>query len=128
MEQKEAFRKAKYFATLVLQCTSLSELFLKDYIVVLSKIGYESKQARKMEVNSNVRQAEKLRLSLMRLENSLTDTMKTEDLKDAFYDDIGFLHNIVTLIIDRCGDNDSKRTQVQALLYNMKSELHLLDK
>ena len=71
MEQKEAFRKAKYFATLVLQCTSLSELFLKDYIVVLSKIGYESKQARKMEINSNVRQAEKLRLSLMRLENSM---------------------------------------------------------
>lgn len=127
MEQAELIRKAKYFATLVLNCTSLAELFLKDYESVLYKAGYESKQARKMEIKSNAKQAEKLRMSLKRLENALTDTM-SEEHKDAFYEDIGFIHNILTLVIDRCGDNDSKRTQVQALLYNMKSELHLLDK
>lgn len=127
MEHKEIMRKAKYFATLILHCTSLAELFLKDYESVLYKAGYESKQARKMEIKSHAKQAEKLRISLKRLENSLNDTM-SEEQKDAFYEDIGFLHQILTLVIDRCGDNDSKRTQVQALLYNMKSELHLLDK
>ena len=41
------FDRAKYLATLVVQCTSLSELYLKDYEADLRKQGYESKQLTK---------------------------------------------------------------------------------
>ena len=56
--------KAKYFATLVLHCTSMAELFLKDYEAELYKQGSQSRQAIKMHIKQNARQAEMLSVNL----------------------------------------------------------------
>ena len=72
------FDRAKYLATLVVQCTSLSELYLKDYEADLRKQGYESKQLTKKLINDNANQAKKLRLQLKKVENMLLDQVNEE--------------------------------------------------
>lgn len=119
------FDRAKYLATLVVQCTSLSELYLKDYEADLRKQGYESKQLTKKLINDNANQAKKLRLQLKKVENMLLDQVN-EDQEDSFLDDVGFLHNMILLLVDRCGDNDQKRLMAKSMIFNMKSELNML--
>ena len=119
------FDRAKYLATLVVQCTSLSELYLKDYEADLRKQGYESKQLTKKLINDNANQAKKLRLQLKKVENMLLDQV-TEDQEDSFLDDVGFLHNMILLLVDRCGDNEQKRLMAKSMIFNMKSELNML--
>ena len=119
------FDRAKYLATLVVQCTSLSELYLKDYEADLRKQGYESKQLTKKLINDNANQAKKLRLQLKKVENMLLDQV-TEDQEDSFLEDVGFLHNMILLLVDRCGDNDQKRLMAKSMIFNMKSELNML--
>lgn len=125
VSKEVSFERAKYLATLVLQCTSLAELYLKDYEHDLRRQGSESKQATKKAILDNARQAEKLRLSLKRVENMLMDRT-SENQKDDFLDDVGFLHNMILLLVDRCGDNEEKRTKAKAMIFNMKSELNML--
>ena len=119
------FDRAKYLATLVVQCTSLSELYLKDYEADLRKQGYESKQLTKKLINDNANQAKKLRLQLKKVENMLLDQVN-EEQEDSFLDDVGFLHNMILLLVDRCGDNDQKRLMAKSMIFNMKSELNVL--
>lgn len=119
------FDRAKYLATLVVQCTSLSELYLKDYEADLRKQGYESKQLTKKLINDNANQAKKLRLQLKKVENMLLDQV-TEDQEDSFLEDVGFLHNMILLLVDRCGDNEQKRLMAKSMIFNMKSELNML--
>lgn len=119
------FDRAKYLATLVVQCTSLSELYLKDYEADLRKQGYESKQLTKKLINDNANQAKKLRLQLKKVENMLLDQVN-EEQEDSFLDDVGFLHNMILLLVDRCGDNDQKRLMAKSMIFNMKSELNML--
>lgn len=119
------FDRAKYLATLVVQCTSLSELYLKDYEADLRKQGYESKQLTKKLINDNANQAKKLRLQLKKVENMLLDKVN-EEQEDSFLDDVGFLHNMILLLVDRCGDNDQKRLMAKSMIFNMKSELNML--
>lgn len=119
------FERAKYLATLVLQCTSLAELYLKDYESDLRKQGYESRQIAKKMILDNARQAKSLRLQLKRVENMLTDKI-SEQHEDNFLEDVGFLHNMLLLLIDRCGDNEEKRIKAKAMIFNMKSELNML--
>ena len=109
--------KAKYFATLVLHCTSMAELFVKDYEAELYKQGSESRQAIKMQINNNARQAEMLRLNLKKIEQMLFGKL-TEEQEDFFLDDTGFLHNVLLTAIDRCGDSELRRT---GMLKKMKS-------
>ena len=109
--------KAKYFATLVLHCTSMAELFLKDYEAELYKQGSQSKQAIKMHIKQNARQAEMLRLNLKSIEQRLFGKL-TEEQEDCFFDDTGFLHNVLLTAIDRCGDSELRRT---GMLKKMKS-------
>ena len=109
--------KAKYFATLVLHCTSMAELFLKDYEAELYKQGSQSKQAIKMHIKQNARQAEMLRLNLKSIEQKLFGKL-TEEQEDCFFDDTGFLHNVLLTAIDRCGDSELRRT---GMLKKMKS-------
>ena len=109
--------KAKYFATLVLHCTSMAELFLKDYEAELYKQGSQSRQAIKMQINNNARQAEMLRLNLKKIEQMLFGKL-TEEQEDFFLDDTGFLHNVLLTAIDRCGDSELRRT---GMLKKMKS-------
>lgn len=109
--------KAKYFATLVLHCTSMAELFLKDYEAELYKQGSQSRQAIKMQINNNARQAEMLRLNLKKIEQMLFGKL-TEEQEDCFLDDTGFLHNVLLTAIDRCGDSELRRT---GMLKKMKS-------
>ena len=119
------FDRAKYLATLVVQCTSLSELYLKDYEADLRKQGYESKQLTKKLINDNANQAKKLRQQLKKVENMLLDQVN-EEQEDSFLDDVGFLHNMILLLVDRCGDNDQKRLMAKSMIFNMKSELNML--
>ena len=109
--------KAKYFATLVLHCTSMAELFLKDYEAELYKQGSQSKQAIKMHIKQNARQAEMLRLNLKSIEQKLFGKL-TEEQEDCFFDDTGFLHNVLLTAIDRCGDSELRRN---GMLKKMKS-------
>ena len=109
--------KAKYFATLVLHCTSMAALFLKDYEAELYKQGSQSKQAIKMHIKQNARQAEMLRLNLKSIEQKLFGKL-TEEQEDCFFDDTGFLHNVLLTAIDRCGDSELRRT---GMLKKMKS-------
>ena len=118
------FSKAKYQATLVLQCTSLAELYLKDYEYEMYKQGYESKQLAKQLVNNNARKAEQLRKQLSLLEGKLTKQTNNAQ-QDAFLEDVGFLHEMIFLLTDRCGDNEQKRIMARAMIFNMKSELNL---
>ena len=119
------FERAKYLATLVLQCTSLSELYLKDYEADLRKQGYESKQLTKKLIIDNANQAKKLRLQLKKVENMLLDKV-TDDQEDNFLEDVGFLHNMILLLVDRCGDNEQKRLIAKSMIFNIKSELNML--
>ena len=50
----------------------------------------------------------------------------TEDQEDSFLEDVGFLHNMILLLVDRCGDNDQKRLMAKSMIFNMKSELNML--
>ena len=109
--------KAKYFATLVLHCTSMAELFLKDYEAELYKQGSQSRQAIKMHIKQNARQAEMLRLNLKSIEQKLFGKL-TEEQEDCFFEDTGFLHNVLLTAIDRCGDSELRRT---GMLKKMKS-------
>ena len=109
--------KAKYFATLVLHCTSIAELFLKDYEAELYKQGSQSRQAIKMHIKQNARQAEMLRLNLKSIEQKLFGKL-TEEQEDCFFEDTGFLHNVLLTAIDRCGDSELRRT---GMLKKMKS-------
>ena len=109
--------KAKYFATLVLHCTSMAELFLKDYEAELYKQGSQSRQAIKMQIKQNARQAEMLRLNLKSIEQKLFGKL-TEEQEDCFFEDTGFLHNVLLTAIDRCGDSELRRT---GMLKKMKS-------
>ena len=109
--------KAKYFATLVLHCTSMAELFLKDYEAELYKQGSQSRQAIKMHIKQNARQAEMLRLNLKSIEQKLFGKL-TEEQEDYFFEDTGFLHNVLLTAIDRCGDSELRRT---GMLKKMKS-------
>ena len=125
MSKTVNFERAKYLATLVLHCTSLAELYLKDYESDLRKQGYESRQMAKKMILDNARQAKSLRLQLKSLENMLTDKI-SEQQEDNFLADVGFLHNMLLLLIDRCGDNEEKRIKAKAMIFNMKSELNML--
>ena len=109
---------------LILQCSSLAELYLKDYEAELYTQGFQTKFLTKKRIKDNAKQAESLRLQLITLEQDLT--VKTNDIqKDGFLEDVGFLHNIITLINDRCGNNDEKREKVLKYLSEMESELKL---
>lgn len=119
------FERAKYLATLVLQCTSLAELYLKDYEADLRKQGYETRQLAKKMILDNAQKAKSLRLQLKRVENKLTDKI-SEQQEDGFLEDVGFLHNMLLLLIDRCGDNEEKRIKAKAMIFNMGSELNIL--
>lgn len=119
------FKKAKYQATLVLQFTSLAELYLKDYEAELYKQGYKSKQMAKKRILDNARAAERLRLNCLSIEQELT-AKTNENQMDDFLGDIGFMHNMFLLLIDRCGSSEQKRTMAHAAIYNMKSELNIL--
>ena len=55
----------------------------------------------------------------------LTDKI-SEQQEDNFLEDVGFLHNMLLLLIDRCGDNEEKRIKAKAMIFNMKSELNML--
>ena len=118
------FEKAKYLATLILQCSSLAELYLKDYEFEMRKQGYESKQKAKQLILANADNARRLMSSLQFLEKQLTVKIN-EEQQDNFLDDVGFLHNMILLLYDRCGDNEQKRTVAKAMIFNMKSELNL---
>ena len=109
----------------MLHCTSLAELYLKDYEYDLRKQGYESRQMAKKMILDNARQARSLRLQLKRVENMLTDKI-SEQQEDNFLEDVGFLHNMLLLLIDRCGDNEEKRIKAKSMIFNMKSELNML--
>ena len=119
------FDKAKYYATFVLQCTSLAELFLKDYENELRTQGYASRQRAKQMILNNAKDAKRLMASLSSIERQLT-SKTNEHEQDCFLDDVGFLHNMLLLIMDRCGDNEEKRIKARAMIFNMKSELKLL--
>lgn len=118
------FHKAKYLATLILQCSSLAELYLKDYEAEMRKQGYESKQRAKQLILANADNARRLMSSLQYLEKQLTVKIN-EEQEDCFLDDVGFLHNMLLLLIDRCGDNEQKRLLARASIFNIKSELNL---
>lgn len=119
--------KAKYFATLVLHCTSMAELFLKDYEAELYKQGSQSKQAIKMHIKQNARQAEMLRLNLKSIEQRLFGKL-TEEQEDCFFDDTGFLHNVLLSAIDRAGDSEMRREQIlKKIKSSYKSQLGLVE-
>lgn len=124
MNKTPDFSTAKHLATLVLQFTSLAELYTKDYEAELYKQGFESRQAAKKMITDNARVAHSLHLSLMRLENTLLQKI-SEAEQDDFLDDVGFLHEMCLLITDRCGANETKRTMVRAAIFNIKSELNI---
>ena len=117
MNSNVNLERAKYFATLVLHCTSLAELFLKDYEAELYKQGSESRHAIKMQIKQNAKQAEMLRLNLKSIEQKLFGKL-SEEQEDCFFEDTGFLHNVLLTAIDRCGDSELRRT---GMLKKMKS-------
>lgn len=98
---------------------------MKDYEAELYKQGYATKQLAKKKIKDNARQAECLRLQLSSLEGELTSTTN-ETQKDSFLEDVGFLHNLIVLTIDRCGDNEKKRARVIKYISAIKTELDIL--
>ena len=119
--------KAKYFATLVLHCTSMAELFLKDYEAELYKQGSQSRQAIKMHIKQNARQAEMLRLNLKSIEQKLFGKL-TEEQEDCFFEDTGFLHNVLLTAIDRCSDSELRRTgMLKKMKSAYKSKLNIIE-
>jgi|GEM_PF-6514072 len=55
MNKTPDFSTAKHLATLILQFTSLAELYTKDYEAELYKQGFESRQAAKKMIIDNAR-------------------------------------------------------------------------
>ena len=114
----ENLNSAKYLATLVLQLTSLAELFLKDYEAELYKAGFESKQAAKMRIKQNAELAKKLRLNLKSIELDLTGKC-SEEQEDAFLDDVGFLHNLILKAYSVAGERDNRRKRILKTMDNL---------
>ena len=96
MNQQQNFDKAKYLATLILQCSSLAELYVKDYEAELYKQGSQSRQAAKKMITDNAKMARSLRLSLSRLENILKDKLTDEliDSSNDMLDNMGILPDL----------------------------------
>ena len=121
----ENLDSAKYLATLVLQLTSLAELFLKDYEAQLYKAGYESKQAAKMRIKQNADLARKLRLNLKSIELELTGKC-SEEQADAFLDDVGFLYNLILKAYSVAGEKDNRRKRILKTVDNLYPKKMLL--
>ena len=127
MNSNVNLERAKYFATLVLHCTSLAELFLKDYEAELYKQGSESRHAIKMQIKQNAEKAEMLRLKLKSIEQKLFGKL-SEKQEDCFFEDTGFLHNVLLSAIDRAGDSEMRREQIlKKIKSSYKSQLGLVE-
>lgn len=105
------FEQAKVYATLILQCTSLAEMYLKDYQHELRKQGYESKQKAKAMIKGNLELSEKLRLSLRKLEFELLNKTNDEQ-QDNFLEDVGFLHSLISKATAICLHDIPKRDEI----------------
>ena len=109
--KNENIEKAAYLSTIIMQCTSLAEMLLKDYEAYLLKAGYQSKQAAKQRIKQNAELAKKLRLNLKSIELEMTGKIN-ESQVDAFLDDVGFLNALVTRSYRMVGDSELRRSKL----------------
>ena len=70
---EEKIEKAKLYATMVMQTTSLAELFLKDYERILLGLRFSTKRDVKQKVSMNAEKAAQLGIGLRTIEKTLTD-------------------------------------------------------
>lgn len=111
MTNEEKIEKAKLYATMVMQTTSLAELFLKDYERILLDLRFSTKQDVKQKVSMNAEKASQLGTGLRTIEKALTGIMN-EAQHDSFLDDVGFLHNLIISSYEMCYDSEPRRAKI----------------
>jgi hypothetical protein len=103
--------KAKEYATLILQCTSLAELFLKDYHAEMYKHQHTVNHRTKFMISRNLELSKKLQIQLSTIEKALVGKCNDEQM-DAFLDDVGFLHQLIVKSYEVAGDSELRRKKV----------------
>lgn len=92
----------------------------------MRRLGFKSRQLAKKMINDNAKDAKRLKINLAHLEGKLLNKI-TDDQQDDFLDDVAFLHKMLKLVVDRCGDNETKRQQAYSMIFNsFKSELNIM--
>ena len=108
---EEKIEKAKLYATMVMQTTSLAELFLKDYERILLGLIFSTKRDVKQKVSMNAEKAAQLGIGLRTIEKTLTGIMNDAQ-HDSFLDDVGFLHNLIISSYEMCFDSEQRRESI----------------
>jgi len=109
--------KAKYLATLILQSTSLADLFLRDYSHEVNKLHQSVNGSAKFRVKNNLELAKKLSNSISSIECDLNKKINDKQ-EDHFLDDVGFLYKLIVLVYSQVGDSDLRRSKVLKLIEN----------
>ena len=121
MTAKERIERAGYNNGLVFIMLSVAKLIAKDVEDDLRTLGMEYNNTEKWLINQAANKQKEVYDRISVLETTLFNSKPEDDILD----DVGYVYDMMNLLLDRVGSNEQKMIQARALIFNIKSELNI---